>query len=220
MIKLIKQFFLFIIFAAFFINSVGADFTNSPTTNSYYDRNKAYDYISKYVINPNPAYADFTELGGDCTNFVSQVLRAGGMAFTSTSKNPTYKQWYYYNSTLGTGRSSTWTGSNEFRQHWAEVKGVGYKRAYKYTKYTVNEALTNFDSIRTSVWAGDVIQHLNGYDGKTYHSQAIFSFSNSDIIVGQHTYNMVRSLKNYLKAKQDSGFGNDGVCIINIKHGS
>lgn len=35
-------------------------------------------YLEKYWKNYNPAYRSFNDAGGDCTNFVSQALRAGG----------------------------------------------------------------------------------------------------------------------------------------------
>ena len=174
--------------------------------------------LKKYVLTPNPAYVDFTDLGGDCTNFVSQVLRAGAMSFTATSPNPNYLYWYYYNSTWGSGRTSTWTSAHDFRQHWGEINNIGMKRAYKYTKYTVNDAIKNFGEIHSALWPGDVIQHVDS-NGNTYHSQAVYIISANDIIVGQHTYNIIRSLKDYLLARQDAGYGTDWVCIIQIKKG-
>lgn len=32
-------------------------------------------------------YADFTDVGGDCTNYASQILREGGSAFNSSSNS-------------------------------------------------------------------------------------------------------------------------------------
>lgn len=43
-----------------------------------YDRNKAVAYAHKYAYSRNPNYYNFDNIGGDCTNFVSQVLAAGG----------------------------------------------------------------------------------------------------------------------------------------------
>ncbi|ERJ80264.1 hypothetical protein HMPREF1987_02123 [Peptostreptococcaceae bacterium oral taxon 113 str. W5053] len=33
------------------------------------------NYAIQYAFNYNPAYGDFSTLGGDCTNFVSQIIR-------------------------------------------------------------------------------------------------------------------------------------------------
>jgi hypothetical protein len=45
----------------------------------------------------NPEYRDYTDIGGDCTNFTSQVLHAGGLPMTSV--------WYYRR---GAGGSRAW----------------------------------------------------------------------------------------------------------------
>ncbi len=51
----------------------------------------------------NPAYTDYEDLGGDCTNYISQILRAGGAPLDDTGNY----QWYYYSDG---NRSSSWTG--------------------------------------------------------------------------------------------------------------
>ncbi|HEY8426421.1 MAG TPA: amidase domain-containing protein [Limnochordales bacterium] len=61
-----------------------------------YDRDKAVAYARRYCGGAwgcgnggryNPAYKDYTDVGGDCTNFASQVLHAGGLPMDDT--------WYY-----------------------------------------------------------------------------------------------------------------------------
>lgn len=42
-----------------------------------YNRGKAVAYALEWAMSRNPAYLDFEELGGDCTNFASQCLLAG-----------------------------------------------------------------------------------------------------------------------------------------------
>jgi len=44
-----------------------------------YDRSKAVKYAKKYCNNYNPKYHNYNPEGGDCANFVSQCLIAGGM---------------------------------------------------------------------------------------------------------------------------------------------
>ena len=61
--------------------------------NGIYDRGKAVAYAHKWAFGRNPAYYDFEEIGGDCTNFASQCLRAGGGVMNFT---PTFG-WYYVN---------------------------------------------------------------------------------------------------------------------------
>lgn len=68
-----------------------------------YNREKAINYAHKWAFNRNPAYLDFSKLGGDCTNFISQCLYAG---CNTMNPKPVYG-WYYYNSY---NRTASWTG--------------------------------------------------------------------------------------------------------------
>ena len=51
-----------------------------------YDRAAALAYARKWALGRNPAYYDFSRIGGDCTNFASQCIFAGAgeMNFTPT----------------------------------------------------------------------------------------------------------------------------------------
>ena len=42
-----------------------------------YNRKKAVEYALKWALDRNPRYLDYDDLGGDCTNFISQCLYAG-----------------------------------------------------------------------------------------------------------------------------------------------
>ncbi len=68
-----------------------------------YDRLAAVLYAHRWAYRRNPSYYDFSELGGDCTNFASQCLYAGApvMNFTQTFG------WYYKDLTH---RAPAWTG--------------------------------------------------------------------------------------------------------------
>ena len=68
-----------------------------------YARDLAVQYADYWAYRRNPQYSSFDELGGDCTNFVSQALyyANGVMNFT-----PTYG-WYYLNIN---DRAPAWTG--------------------------------------------------------------------------------------------------------------
>ncbi len=68
-----------------------------------YDRAAAVEYARRWAYGRNPAYLDFQLLGGDCTNYASQVLHAGGMPMDYT---PVYG-WYYIDAAR---RSAAWTG--------------------------------------------------------------------------------------------------------------
>mgnify|MGYP003305005500 CR=1 FL=1 len=41
-----------------------------------YDRDAVVNYARKWAMDRNPAYYDFEEIGGDCTNFASIFILA------------------------------------------------------------------------------------------------------------------------------------------------
>ncbi len=72
-----------------------------------YDRNAAVEYAHRWALGRNPAYFDFSNLGGDCTNFASQCLFAGTGIMNFT---PEFG-WYYIDVE---DRSPSWTGVSFF----------------------------------------------------------------------------------------------------------
>ena len=70
-----------------------------------YNRKNAVEYAHRWAFGRNPACFDFENLGGDCTNFASQVIYAGSGIMNFT---PTYG-WYYIDSYK---RTPSWTGVN------------------------------------------------------------------------------------------------------------
>lgn len=59
---------------------------SSVIRTSNYNKAKAVYYAEKHALNYNTEYSSFHDNGGDCTNFVSQVLNYGGIKTTSTWK--------------------------------------------------------------------------------------------------------------------------------------
>lgn len=51
-----------------------------------YDRKAAVEYARKWAYGRNPAYYDFSRLGGDCTNYASQCLYAGSDVMNYTAR--------------------------------------------------------------------------------------------------------------------------------------
>ncbi len=96
-----------------------------------YDVSKAVAYSEQYWENYNPAYANFNNLGGDCANFTSQSIYAGGMPQVVT-KPYSNDGWYYKTST---DRSATWTGANNLH-HWMRDNRGHCVTASKTTVYT------------------------------------------------------------------------------------
>ena len=68
-----------------------------------YYREEAVSYAREWAFSRNPAYYTFDDIGGDCTNFVSQCLYAGSGVMNYT---PDFG-WYYISPD---DRSAAWTG--------------------------------------------------------------------------------------------------------------
>jgi len=68
-----------------------------------YNRAAAVAYAHQWAFGRNPRYGDFTEMGGDCSNFISQCLLAGG-AVMNTDRDT---GWYYHS--MG-ARAAGWSG--------------------------------------------------------------------------------------------------------------
>jgi len=71
-----------------------------------YDRASAATYADTYWQSYNPAWPSFAKKGGDCTNFVSQALYAGGIAVRPSPLYAGDAAWYMLQSKgLGWSRS-------------------------------------------------------------------------------------------------------------------
>lgn len=67
-----------------------------------YDRKAVVDYANKWAFGRNPAYYNFDNVGGDCTNYASQCIYAGCGVMNYTK----IFGWYYRNSR---DRAPSWT---------------------------------------------------------------------------------------------------------------
>lgn len=129
-----------------------------------YDRERARAYAERWAFDRNPLFADFTGIGGNCTNFVSQSIYAGGCQMNYT---PTFG-WYYISLD---DRSPSWTGVEYFYNFMIENTGVGpFGR------------VCNRDELEI----GDVIQLANNEDG-FYHTLLVVGFDGEDILVAAQT---------------------------------
>lgn len=68
-----------------------------------YNREAAVAYAHTWAYRRNPAYFDFSGIGGDCTNFASQCIYSGAGVMNFT---PLYG-WFYR---TANDRTPSWTG--------------------------------------------------------------------------------------------------------------
>ena len=105
-----------------------------------YNRAEAVAYAKKWAYGRNPAYYDFSEIGGDCTNYASQCIYAGSGQMNFT---PVFG-WYYRSAN---DRTASWTGVEYLYNFLVDNRGLG-----PFAEQTDRAALA----------VGDVVQLGNG----------------------------------------------------------
>ena len=132
-----------------------------------YDRSAAVAYARKWALKRNPAYYDFENIGGDCTNFASQCIYAGARTMNFTPDTG----WYYR---FAYDRAAAWTGVEYLYNFLVSNKSVG---PYG---HVVSKNLAQ---------PGDIVQ-LGTRSGKFYHSPVITAVTPT-ILVAAHTYDVL-----------------------------
>ena len=143
-----------------------------------YDRNAAVQYALAWAQRPNPAYVYFAE--NDCSNFISQCLRAGG---ARDDYNPTHPWWYRAGQT-----SICWSSAGSL--YWyIRTRSEGNLFGVKAQTFVVNDYNAYASQIAGRVELGDLIQYRNA-SGAIKHSTIITGFdANNEPMVCQHTVN-------------------------------
>lgn len=83
-----------------------------------YNRSAAVEYAKTWAYRRNPQYFDFSDIGGDCTNFASQCIYAGSGVMNYT---PTYG-WFYISAN---NRTPSWTGVDELYRFLVNNRSAG-----------------------------------------------------------------------------------------------
>lgn len=130
-----------------------------------YDRAAAVAYARTWAFGRNPAYYDFSEIGGDCTNFASQCIFAGAKVMNFT---PIYG-WFYRSAS---DRTASWTGVEYLYQFLVNNRGEG-----PFAQEVPLERLER----------GDIVQ-LGRETGDFYHSPVVVGFAGNNILVAAHSY--------------------------------
>ena len=140
-----------------------------------YNRENAVAYARKYAFSQNSQFGNFAGIGGNCTNFVSQCIFAGGCEM---NYKPTFG-WYYISLDE---RSPSWTGVEYFYNFITENADVG----------PFGRVVT-----RDELELGDVIQLGREAEGY-YHTLIVVGFDSDDVLVAAQTDNAyARPLSTY-----------------------
>ncbi|HBR08634.1 MAG TPA: amidase [Clostridiales bacterium] len=141
-----------------------------------YNRDAAVAYAEKWALSRNPAFYNFSGIGGDCTNFASQCIYAGCGVMNYTPVTG----WFYRSAN---DRTASWTGVS-----------------YLYNFLTGNAGTGPYAAVvrRDEILPGDVVQ-LGLADGTFYHTPVVLASEGGEIYVAAHDYDALwRPLSSYI----------------------
>jgi hypothetical protein len=128
-----------------------------------YNRQAAVQYANTWWNSNNPAYPIFDD---DCTNYISQCLRAGGAPMRGQPRRD--KGWW-----IGGGTwSFSWSTSHSLRWY-LDTSTVGLKAV----------KVTNASDLQL----GDVISYDFQGDGRFDHTTIVTGFNGREPLVNAHT---------------------------------
>ncbi len=144
---------------------------------SEYNRENALEYARQWALGRNPLFSNYTGLGGDCTNFASQVIYAGSCEMNFTAD----VGWYYISDTQ---RSAAWTGVEFFYNFVVGNDGIGpFGR----------------EVLPDEIIPGDIVQ-LADETGDFYHTLIIIGSDTQGFRIASHSddyYDRALSSYNY-----------------------
>ena len=135
--------------------------------------NHTANYAYTYALNYNRDYNNYNNKGGDCTNFVSQALKANGLVDGRTGY-PTNYEWSSRRTNTGRTDSAAWVNADKFRLYW-QMKGRSV------TRHTSKASATSKAAI------GDILNYANKRTGRSWHNVVVTGKSNNTLFVSQHT---------------------------------
>lgn len=166
-----------------------------------YDRDKAIEYAIKWHDGTNsPKYERFdtawsfiTSLGrmrGDCANFVSQCLVAGGLTMNSS--------WHYYMEEKiwmsGSGNHYATYNERDMTSAWASAQGQYQFFSSDWAGYKNGEVLQiwskegmEYNIKNNNIQKGDLMFFAHKDSGEVYHSTIISKVTKNEIKYAAHT---------------------------------
>jgi len=141
----------------------------------------ALDYARQWALARNPIYADYEDLGGDCTAFMSQILIAGGAAMNHTPNIG----WYYRSRN---DHSPSWIGVPYMHTFLSQNTGTG--------PFGCQVPLDE-------VQPGDIIQLKFAHKPQFSHSLYVLSvgdpISPENVLIAAHSHDSIdRPLSSYV----------------------
>ena len=147
-----------------------------------YERDQAVAYALRYGIDPNPDYVYIAD--NDCTNFISQCLRAGGARNQYHGTHP----WWYADGAM----SGSWSVAAML--YWYILVSTENNQGVTAATFFQSTGEPIDPLIMDTIELGDLIQYRND-EGQIRHSTIITGFMQTsrgmEPAVTQHTRNAV-----------------------------
>lgn len=171
--------------------------TYTKSRSSVFYATSAVAYAKKYYNTYNTEYPNWTSYGGDCANFVSQCLVAGGLAMESGNLNSALN-WYSKGNVCDTNKvSSSFRGANAFKNYFL----VRAKSSLKINKGQTREYLLNHTNLgdaisfcRTNSNGSAIAYHTMIVVGKDYSSKTVYLAGHTNATFNRDFYS---ALDNY-----------------------
>lgn len=127
-----------------------------------YNRSAAVTYATTYVFSPNTSvWCDYSSSGGDCTNFVSQCLYAGGWSKFNNGSFCSTGSWYHN----GAGKCSNTSTTKNYSCSWTQAADMK-------SLLSVSSRVVPASYPASSLEVGDIIQ-LKNSSGTAYHTMIV-----------------------------------------------
>ena len=131
-----------------------------------YNRERAVEYAKNWAFSRNPLFYDYTRIGGNCTNFVSQSILAGSCTMDYSEPFG----WFYINDSE---RAPAWTGVEFLRNFLVGAGG--------YPENSNRPGPYGREVMASQTQIGDVVQLAK--NGDFYHTLIITGYEPRDILV-------------------------------------
>nr|MBP3259061.1 amidase domain-containing protein [Bacilli bacterium] len=147
-----------------------------------YNRDAATDYAMKYADDRNNEYHDYSNDGGNCANYGSQTIYAGGIPMDIKGDY----EWKYYGTGVDenntkNGRSNSWTSTSYFYDYAKNNEGSGMCASTDVNLFYAE--------------GGDIIQV--GYSGYTHTTVVINKIMKDNKIIDISINSNTVGLENY-----------------------
>jgi hypothetical protein len=188
--------------------------TNTPTptatpSTSGYSGAVAAAYADAYWSSYNPQYPSFANSGGDCTNFVSQAMHAGGLAFRTPPAYSGDAAWYITNSSGRWSYSLPWVNANDNHTFLSTtLPGV--------TQVASVYGVAPGQTVASNAAQGDIVLYDWTNDG-TFDHEAIVTTADGQS-VDAHTNNRYHAY--WTLAQYNSQWATTHIVVLHITPGT